>query len=466
MIDFTFDRSAIDALVAGGESETVEFKKSTAEHERAAKTICGMANQRGGVVLFGVAPDGRVSGQQVSERTLERLTQSLDDVRPHPSYTLQQIVVDGDREVLAIVVDRGADRPYRHRGVGYMRVGAVTQALSEERAQQITVEARHGSTRWETEISQLSMDVLDNAEIVRAVRDGVALGRIPPDASTDIVEVLQRFNLLENGQLTNAAVALFGRRDEIGSSYAQCQIRLGRFLGVDRLAPMSDDQLIRGGLCMLLRHATQFVADHLHLRAELPAGATVRVDTPEIPPEALREAIANALAHRDYTISGGVTVAVFDDRVEISSPGPLAWGITVERLLSLRESRPWNPSIADVMFRRGLIEAWGVGVGRMFQLAAENGLYPPEIESDPLTTRIVFTRPGFVSQRILAGLTSDQAAVIVVIASSAQATVSTIVERVGRPRRTVQRTLETLADAGKIELVHAGRYARWRIVAH
>lgn len=459
------DRSTVDALAEAGESETVEFKKSTAEHERAAKTVCGMANQRGGVVLFGVGPDGSIPGQQVSERTLERLAQSLDDIRPHPPYTLQQLVIEGDREVLAIIIDRGADRPYRHRGVAYIRVGAVTQALTEERAQQITVETRHGSNRWETEISPLTIKALDETEVARAVRDGVLLGRIPSDASTDTIDALQRFNLLDGGRLTNATVALFAHRDAAGASYAQCQIRLGRFLGVDRLAPMSDDQLIRGGLCMLLRHATQFLADHLRLRSELPTGASVRVDTPEIPPEALREAVANALAHRDYTISGGVTIAVFDDRVEISSPGPLAWGITVERLLSLRESRPWNPSIADVMFRRGLIETWGVGVGRMFQLTADHNLYPPEIESEPLTTRIMFTRPGFVPARLLVGLTSEQANVMRSIASTGESGVSVIVERVNRPRRTVQRTLETLAEAGKIELVHAGRYARWRIVA-
>lgn len=231
-----------------------------------------MANQRGGVVLFGVAPDGRVPGQQVSERTLERLAQSLDDVRPHES-TMQEVVIEGDREVVAITVDRGADRPYRHRGVAFIRVGAVTQVLSEERAQQITVETRHASNRWETEISQLPVTVLDELEIARAIREGVALGRVPPDASTELVDVLKSFNLLDDaGRLSNAAVALFAQRDATGPSYSQCQIRLGRFLGLDRLAPMSDDQLIRGGLCMLLRHATQFLADHLHLRAELPAG--------------------------------------------------------------------------------------------------------------------------------------------------------------------------------------------------
>ena len=177
------DRVSVEALLKGGETETVEFKKSTAEHERALETVCGMANQRGVVVLFGVAPDGRVPGQQVSERTLERLAQALDDIRPQPSYTLQQVLIDGDRKVLAIAVDRGTDRPYRHRGVAYIRVGAVTKALSEECAQQITVETRHASNRWETEVSPLTIDMLDEVEIVAAVRDGVQLGRIPPLAT-------------------------------------------------------------------------------------------------------------------------------------------------------------------------------------------------------------------------------------------------------------------------------------------
>ena len=80
--------------------------------------------------------------------------------------------------------------------------------------------------------------------------------------------------------------------------------------------------------------------------------------------------------------------------------------------------------------------------------------------------RITFTHPGHLPGRFLVGLTSDQANAMRAIASTKEATVSTIVQWVGRPRRTVQRTLETLANAGKIQLVHTGRYARWRIVAH
>ena len=118
------------------------------------------------------------------------------------------------------------------------------------------------------------------------------------------------------------------------------------------------------------------------------------------------------------------------------------------------------------MFRRGLIEAWGVGVGRMMQLTAEHGLFRPHIESDPLTTRIMFTRPGHFPIWLLSGLNADQADIVRLLSELTEATVTTIVDRVGRPRRTVQRTLESLAEIGRIELQQAGRYASWRIVAH
>ncbi len=209
--DLTIEK--VRDLAAHGESETVEFKRSTAEHERGARTVCAMANQRGGAVLFGVDTDGTPVGQQVSVRTMERLVQSLAEIRPHPPYTVQRCVIDADREVLAVIVERGADRPYRFRGRAYVRSGAVTEALTEERAQQITVETRHAGNRWELEPASVGRAVLDEAEIAAAVRDGIALGRIPPDAATDLDGALQGFNLLtDDGEITNAAVALFGRR--------------------------------------------------------------------------------------------------------------------------------------------------------------------------------------------------------------------------------------------------------------
>ena len=87
-----------------------------------------------------------------------------------------------------------------------------------------------------------------------------------------------------------------------------------------------------------------------------------RIDEPLYPPLAVRESLANALCHRDYAIGGGsVGVAVYDDRLEVTSPGPLHFGLTPEKLFAPHESRPWNPLIARTFYRRGIIEEWGRG---------------------------------------------------------------------------------------------------------
>ena len=103
-------------------------------------------------------------------------------------------------------------------------------------------------------------------------------------------------------------------------------------------------------------------------------GKMVREDQPGYPPRATREALANALCHRDYTIPGGaVAVAMYDDHLEITNPGALHFGITPEKLTRPHESRPWNPIIANVFYRAGIIERWGSGTLNIMDWCMENG---------------------------------------------------------------------------------------------
>jgi ATP-dependent DNA helicase RecG len=111
-------------------------------------------------------------------------------------------------------------------------------------------------------------------------------------------------------------------------------------------------------------------------------GVIERVDEPLYPTEALREALANALCHRDYSITGGaVGVAIYDDRLEITSAGRLPTGMTLEDLTRPHPSRPWNPLIAQTFYRRGIIESWGRGTLKMTELTERAGLVPPEFEA-------------------------------------------------------------------------------------
>ncbi len=110
-----------------GESETQEFKRTTGQRREAARTICAMLNHRGGRVLFGVEPDGRVVGQQVSDHTIEEVGQELREIEPPVFPTIERVVVSGEREVLVIAVGPGHSQPCTHRGQPYRRVGTTNQ---------------------------------------------------------------------------------------------------------------------------------------------------------------------------------------------------------------------------------------------------------------------------------------------------------------------------------------------------
>jgi Putative DNA-binding domain len=165
----------IRALAAGGEGERVEFKKSTAEADRGAQTVAGMANRGGGFVVFGIDPAGKVVGQDVTERTLEKVSDQLARILPTPVTSVSNVALDASLSLVVVEVESGPLRPYRWNGRTNVRVGASTKEVGEEQAQQMLIEAKHRGFRWEDESSGLSFDDLDADEIQQTVTDAVRL---------------------------------------------------------------------------------------------------------------------------------------------------------------------------------------------------------------------------------------------------------------------------------------------------
>lgn len=131
-----------------------------------------------------------------------------------------------------------------------------------------------------------------------------------------------------------------------------------RFKGTDR-TEFLDNRQFHGNAFFLLRAAERFLRDSLPIAGRIEEGRVERIDEPLVPPLATREALANALCHRDYSIGGGsVGVAIYDDRLEVTSTGCLHFGLTPEKLFAPHESIPWNPLIADAFYRRGIIERY------------------------------------------------------------------------------------------------------------
>ena len=169
---------------------------------------------------------------------------------------------------------------------------------------------------------------------------------------------------------------LFGK--ESLPDYPQRQLRLARFKGTDK-SEFLDNRQPRGHAFALLDEAMTFLHRHLPISGRFEPGRLERIDELLFPTAALREALVNALCHRDYSIHGGaVSVAVYDDRTEIWSDGTLPFGLRPEDLKREHTSHPRNPFITDVFYRRGLIEQWGRGTQKIVELCVRAGHPEPE----------------------------------------------------------------------------------------
>lgn len=456
----------IAQLLTEGESETVEFKKSTGERVQIAETLCAMLNARGGSVLIGVAPDGAVEGQEASDDTIQRLSNEFQRIEPQALPTIESVPVGGAKRVIAVSAPGpGAMGPYTYKNVAYRRVGNTNRRMSPEEYNRMLFERMHSDQRWENQIAERwSVDDLDAAEIRQAVEYSIERGRLADPGTREPEPLLTGFGLVKDGALTRAAVALFGLQERIEREMPQCLLRVARFRGAGR-SEFIDNRQFHGNAFYLLRMAERFLLETLPIAGRITPDSFIRVDTPLYPPLALREALANAICHRDYSAGGGsIGVAVYDDRLEVTSTGSLPFGLTPDQLFVPHESRPWNRLIARVFYRRGIIEEWGLGTLKMAEMVASAGLPPLEIEDAGGAVTVRFRPSRYVPpQRVRLDLTEPQRAILAVLSDSQGMALRDVCSRLGPEitERMVRRNLGTLKTLKMVRVTGRGLAAKW-----
>ncbi len=457
----------VETLATSGESEMLEIKATTGTRREATATLCAMLNQRGGHILFGIAPNGQLVGQQVSEQTIEQLSAELGRIDPPVFPNIERVRVDGELEVIVVHVNPGPTAPYRYRGTAYRRVGNTTQVMSAKEHNRILFDRMHNERRWENQAAEgWAVDDLDIAELRNTIAEAVRVGRLDEPGSREPEDLLMGLGLLRDGVLFRAATVLFGRADRVECAMPQCMLRVARFRGLDR-SEFLDNRQFYGNAFMLLASAERFLRETLPIASHFESDQMVRIDKPLYPPLAIREALANALCHRDYSLGGGsIGVAVYDDRLEVTSTGPLHFGLTPNALFVPYESRPWNPLIARTFYRRGIIEEWGRGTIKMSEVAISEGLPHPEIEERGDCVTVRFRNREHMSFRSVEGnLTGQQIAILTVLRRSSDGlALREIPAQLGRETnlRRVRGDLTTLKTRGMIKSTGHGRGARWK----
>ena len=366
--------SALAELISSGESEWLEFK-TVADPKRVAASVVAMLNGHGGQVLVGVAEDGAIHGVERAQEAADRLRTFLRErVTPAAACDVTSETVGGV-EALRIDVPPGSARPYLIDGRILVRRGFATVPATADDLHRMFADRAETDRRWELQPA-IGIEVadLDGAEMAAFAEAAESRGRMRLADRTPRA-ILEALGLTDGERVRRAAVVLFGR--DPWPSFPQCVLRLGRFRGIDKEDP-ADQRVLRGGAFRLLTAAFGFVTENTPVAAAIRGDRLARDDRPLYPPVAVREALANAFCHRDYAPpGGGVSVALFADRLEIASTGGLPEGIQVEDLKGPHLCLPRNPLIADSFYRRGLIELWGGGTQRMIAACAAAGQPPP-----------------------------------------------------------------------------------------
>ncbi len=368
-------------LVQNDEGPNLEFKRSTGELKEALQTVCAFLNGSGGLVVFGVGPKKTIEGQQVSDKTLREITQALDRFEPAVNIAPQLIALNKEKSVLLLQVEKQSRAmPYTYDSRPYERISSSTRKMPKSKYEQLLLDQHHETHRWENfPAKDVTSRDIDKDEVFRIIRIAESLGRFNGPIGRNVMDILKRLKLCsKDDKIFQGAVVLFGK--DFLPYYPQCELRMARFRGTDK-TEFLDQKNVRAPAFKLLEEAELFCQRHFPLPAKIVPTQLHRLETPLIPYDAMREILVNALIHRDYSIAGGaISLAIFDDRVEVWSIGTFPNGITPAKLSKNHPSIQRNPLIAETFNRTGLIEKWGRGTNRVIEMCKAAGVKPPKFE--------------------------------------------------------------------------------------
>ena len=392
-----------------GESEKIEFKEN-AKTNTYIKTVVAFANGNGGKIVFGVKDNKEIVGVENEFEVMDGIINAISDncypmIVPDISlHTLE------NKTVILVEIEGGKKKPYYLKSKGmqkgtYIRSGATTRIIEEDYVlKELVLE---GENKYFDQQVCHGESVSDE-EIEKFCEWLEKLARKNSENDTEIRKItrntLLSWKVLEekNGRIfpTNAYILLSGKENWGVSRKIQC----GVFKGETR-SIFVDKKEFEGSIIMQLEKAYQYVLEKINLGSDIVG--IYRVDKYEIPPKSIREVIANAVIHRSYLEPNDIQIALYDNRLEITSPGMLLSGVNVKRMKE-GYSKLRNRAIASVFAYVNIIEKWGSGIPRIMDEIREYGLQEPEFIAFENDFRVNIYRKSYNTTQSTQGSTQNR----------------------------------------------------------
>ncbi len=441
------------------ESSTVEWKSSFPENEQIVRTIVGFCNRFGGKLVIGVANNGEIVGvdESVAERQMEYLDKMIYESSAPPIIPLVHTQRFGDNVVLLIEVSAGMNKPYYIKSLGMEKGAFVRLGRSTMKANADMIEELKWSSRGlHFDLTSLYHSTVEDLDMA-AIEDFFGLSKGKKKSSIDAI--LSSYNIVHEEHKTKyptvAGGLLFGKYPE--KHLPEAFIICSRFSGTSgRTALASLD--CKGTLFEQFEMAFGFIVKHLD-RSFVIRGKK-REEKLEIPEVAIREILLNAIVHRNYHIQAPIKIAIYDNRIEIFSPGDFPGPINASNLLSgLTYIR--NPGISKIFRQAKYIEKLGSGFYNLFHSYDHWGLKSPEVFEGENYIKCVLPRE---KRKDMQGLedADEEEKILNLFNQTEELSISDVIATLGIARATAGRRLNSLVIAHKLKKIGSGRSTSYR----
>ncbi|MFH1653680.1 MAG: RNA-binding domain-containing protein [Pseudomonadota bacterium] len=366
-------------LVGIGESEVLEFKADVTD---LGKVVASFANTQGGMILVGVSDNGEILGLS-GKKKIQEISDAFSAVVPAPDVKVSKFRVEN--KLLAIVEVKKGNHLFSYKHIVYIRVGKNNRPLS---IHEVIEKAGEGLSLFFDELLSdaktdsidkgLVQSYLDRRESVRGVKKPKKI-----DEGLSIkLRILRKYE--KKTGVTNGGLLFFGKSPQDWINVAR--VHLVRFVD-SGMQQYSDQRIFEGSVWNIVEELEEYLRHNL----KRPGGGTVgfkRVEKFEYPLDALREAILNAIVHRNYFDAGEIKIFIMPDRILIKNPGSFPPGVTPEA----PEHRPRNPLLAQYFYDVGLVEKYGGGIEKMLSICNEKSNVSIKFDLHPTSTTVIFQK--------------------------------------------------------------------------
>ena len=363
------------------ESQNIEWKENWKDEY--LKWICGFANASGGKIIIGKNDKGEIVSLKNSKKLLEDIPNKVRDILGILVDVNLHKTEKGD--FLEIIVEP-QPFPINYKGQYHYRSGSTKQELKGAALNKFMLEKK--GKKWDgVPVPNVSVNDLKNETFEFFKKRAKISKRIDESILTeDNINILENLRLTEKPYLKRAALLLFHPDPE--KYVTGAFVKIGYFQ-TDTELIFQDE--VNGNLFEQVEKTIEILFTK-YIKAIISYDGIHRVETYEYPKDAVREAILNALAHKDYSIGVPTQISVYDDKLMIWNYGQLPMDWTIKNLMQKHSSIPFNPDISNAFFRAGYIEAWGRGTIKIIEQCKEHGLPKPEFKNTGKDIWVIFRK--------------------------------------------------------------------------